>query len=53
MTFQEFLHMGGYALYVWTSYGLSLGLLLALPLLAAWRQRKLLRQLAAQSGEEA
>jgi heme exporter protein D len=33
-SWSEFLHMGGYALYVWTSYGLTVvvlgGLLLAL-----------------------
>ncbi len=34
-TFAEFIHMGGYAFYVWTSYALSaavLALNLALPL---------------------
>ncbi|NOZ36941.1 MAG: heme exporter protein CcmD [Gammaproteobacteria bacterium] len=25
---KEFLHMGGYAMYVWPSYGLALGILL-------------------------
>jgi len=35
MSFEQFLHMGGYAFYVWTSYGLALGVLIlnvALPL---------------------
>jgi len=42
----EFLHMGGYAAYVWSSYGIALVVLLAnlfAPMLA---RRKLLTQLA-------
>jgi len=42
----EFLHMGGYAAYVWSSYGIALVVLLAnlfAPILA---RRKLLTQLA-------
>ncbi len=42
----EFLHMGGYAAYVWSSYGIALVVLLAnlfAPILA---HRKLLTQLA-------
>lgn len=34
-----FLHMGGYALYVWSSYGLVLGLLFW-QWLVPWRQWK-------------
>jgi len=42
----DFLHMGGYATYVWSSYGIALVVLLAnlfAPILA---RRKLLTQLA-------
>ncbi|MBI5255373.1 MAG: heme exporter protein CcmD [Burkholderiales bacterium] len=33
----EFLHMGGYGLYVWGSYGVTLLVMLAEPLLARHR----------------
>lgn len=36
----EFFHMGGYGLYVWGSYAVTLVLMLAEPLLAAHRRRK-------------
>lgn len=39
MNFQEFIHMGGYAVYVWTSYGLGLAVL-ALNLIAPLRRNK-------------
>lgn len=45
----EFLHMGGYAFYVWTSYLVVLVLLLW-QFLAPWnRARSLLRMLSRQS----
>lgn len=43
MTLTEFLHMGGYAFYVWTSYGLAAVVLIAnllVPLVNARRQRR-------------
>lgn len=43
MTLTEFLHMGGYAFYVWTSYGLAAVILIAnllIPMLSARRQRR-------------
>jgi heme exporter protein D len=43
MTFTEFLHMGGYAFYVWTSYGLAAAILIAnllVPMLNSRRQRR-------------
>lgn len=43
MTLTEFLHMGGYAFYVWTSYGLAAVILIAnllVPLLNARRTRR-------------
>ena len=39
----EFLHMGGYALYVWGSYGVT-ALVLALELVLLSRQRFALRR---------
>jgi heme exporter protein D len=36
----EFFHMGGYGLYVWGSYAVTLVLMLAEPVLAAQRRRK-------------
>lgn len=36
MSFGEFLHMGGYALYVWSAYGLSLVVLIVI----AWSGRR-------------
>ncbi len=48
MTLAEFIHMGGYAPYVWGSYGLAFVVLLA-NLLAPWRRRrKLLREISVQ-----
>ncbi len=43
MTLTEFLHMGGYAFYVWTSYGLAAVILIAnllVPMMSARRQRR-------------
>ncbi len=43
MTLTEFLHMGGYAFYVWTSYGLAAVILIAnllVPMMNARRQRR-------------
>lgn len=37
-----FFHMGGYGLYVWGSYGLTLLLMLTEPVLAARRRRQAL-----------
>ena len=49
MSWQEFLHMGGYASYVWSSYGIAALLLIiniVLPVLHHRRQvRKLQRQI--------
>ena len=46
MDLTEFFHMGGYAFYVWTSYGIAL-IVLVLNLLAPLRQRrKLLADIA-------
>ncbi len=42
----EFFHMGGYAFYVWTSYGLALLVLLANVLSPILLKKKLLSELA-------
>ena len=39
MSLNEFFHMGGYAFYVWTSYGIALVVLL-LNVIGPLRQRK-------------
>jgi heme exporter protein D len=46
MSLTEFLHMGGYAFYVWTSYGIALIVLLANLLLPIRQRRKLLADIA-------
>jgi heme exporter protein D len=46
-SFDEFVRMGGYGLYVWGSYGVTLALMLGEALLAAQRRRRAL----AQAGE--
>lgn len=44
-SFSQFLHMGGYAFYVWGSYGLTLILLVLELLLLSGRRRTLLKRL--------
>jgi len=44
----EFLYMDGYALYVWSSYGLAAVILVINLILPARRRRVLLRRLARQ-----
>jgi len=46
MNLTEFLHMGGYAFYVWTSYGIALLILLANVVLPLRQRRKLLTDIA-------
>lgn len=38
-----FFHMGGYGLYVWGSYAVTLGCMVIEPILAARRRRRALR----------
>ena len=45
-SFAEFLAMGGYAFYVWTSYGLTLVVLLANIIVPIWQRKQLLRSLS-------
>ncbi len=46
MSMGEFFHMGGYAFYVWSAYGLAAVVLIANVLLPRARRRRLLRELA-------
>ena len=46
MTLNEFLNMGGYAFYVWTSYGLALAVLLINVILPLRQRKKLLNDIA-------
>jgi heme exporter protein D len=43
---QEFFHMGGYAFYVWTSYGLAFIVLLLNFVLPIQQEKQILRNLA-------
>ena len=45
-TMAEFFDMGGYALYVWGSFGVTALLMVAEPLLLTKRRRDILRRLA-------
>lgn len=52
----EFLHMGGYAIYVWSSYGLTTIVLLGLLVLSLRQRKRALAEAAAmeaQRGDEA
>jgi heme exporter protein D len=46
MNLNEFLDMGGYAFYVWTSYGITLVVLLANVIAPARQRHKLLANIA-------
>jgi heme exporter protein D len=43
---REFLHMGGYAFYVWTAYGLAAAVLVGLLVNSLARHRRLVKRLA-------
>lgn len=45
----DFLHMGGYGLYVWGAYGLAAAILAWNAILPLQREKSLLRELAARS----
>lgn len=50
MNMESFLEMGGYARYVWSAYGLSLGLMAVHLALIVIRHRRLRRTLARALG---
>ncbi len=43
---KEFLYMGGYAFYVWTSYGIAMAVLIINLVLPIGRRRRLLADIA-------
>ena len=48
----EFLHMGGYAFYIWWSYGIVAAVLIGNIIAAASRHKHLLRHLQRQQARE-
>lgn len=42
---KEFFHMGGYALYVWGSFGVTALLMIAEPLILARQRKEMIRRL--------
>ena len=48
----DFLNMGGYAFYVWTSYGISLAVMILNIILPIRREKELLRSLAKRQQRE-
>lgn len=48
MTLESFLNMGGYAFYVWTSYGLTTAVLLWNLFAPILQRKQLLRQMASK-----
>jgi heme exporter protein D len=49
-SFGEFLHMGGYGLYVWGSYGVTFGLLAVEIWVLLTRERAIVRRLRRETG---
>lgn len=45
----DFLNMGDYGVYVWSSYGLTIAVLLANVLESYWRLRRVARQIRLQN----
>lgn len=45
-SWSEFFHMGGYALYVWLAYGVTVTVLSVLVLAPLWRHRRLRQDMA-------
>ena len=52
MSFQQFLSMGGYAFYVWTSYALVFGILLINVVLPLRRQSEVKRNITRMLRQE-
>jgi heme exporter protein D len=49
---KEFLEMGGYALYVWTSYGIALVVLITNLILPLQQRRRLLAEIVRRQRRE-
>jgi heme exporter protein D len=52
MNWEQFFSMGGYALYVWTSYGLMAAVLLINLVLPLWRKSEVLKGVARRLKQE-
>jgi len=52
MNLEEFLHMGGYGFYVWSSYGIAMVVLVINVLLPMLQRRRLLAHLARRARRE-
>ena len=48
----DFLHMGGYGLYVWGAYGVTLAVLAIEALSLAWKERSTIARLQRELGRE-
>ncbi len=53
MNLSEYFHMGGYALYVWLSYGLTLAVIVVHLVHPIRRERRLLARIARRLKREA
>ncbi|MBE8166860.1 MAG: heme exporter protein CcmD [Shewanella sp.] len=51
-SFQDFLNMGGYAVYVWVSYGITFGSLAILIYASATKESKVLKDIAVKLNRE-
>ena len=49
MNWTEFWHMGGYAFYVWSSWGLTTLVMLLLVIFAKLRRKKLIKELTTKA----
>lgn len=53
MTLEEFFHMGGYAVYVWSSYGLAFIVLLAIFISPMMNRKRILKDLRMKYRQQA
>ena len=53
MTLEEFFHMGGYAVYVWSSYGLAFIVLVAIFISPIMSRKRILRDLRMKYRQQA
>ncbi len=52
MSLQEFLTMGKHGLYVWSSYGMTLVVVVGLWLVFSWYKKQLIKKVKSQSTEK-
>lgn len=53
MTLEEFFHMGGYAVYVWSSYGLTFFVLLAIFIGPLMNRKRIIKDLRMKYRQQA